>query len=179
MNDKFFPGQIVSEGGARFALILHKECTPVGKIKAAHALAKLGAASDPTIVFPGFVFEKNGNLRNNFFVFFAGQRAYDVVKPMVDLLHPEVEGRANYDALLTLTNLASLNDSFRKRILNERAVPKIEDFWFDTSHEQLRSAASELLLNLLYCEDFFNETIKVCAFFKQQIHMHFRRTRIV
>ncbi|KAI1716556.1 myosin-binding striated muscle assembly central domain-containing protein [Ditylenchus destructor] len=136
-------GQIISEGGAKLLLKLHKECSAVGKLKAAHGLAKLGARSDPSIAFPG-------------------QRAYEVVKPMVDLLHPEVEGLANYDALLTLTNLSSTGDSLRKRILKEKSIPKIEEFWFDNyeGHEMLRSAAAELLLNMLFCEDFFKETIK-------------------
>uniref|UniRef100_A0A914LY41 Uncharacterized protein n=2 Tax=Meloidogyne TaxID=189290 RepID=A0A914LY41_MELIC len=71
-----------------------------------------------------------------------------------------VEGRANYDSLLTLTNLASISDSVRKRILHERALPKIEEYWFDPTHEELRAAAAELLLNLLFCEDYYKEVIK-------------------
>nr|CAD2137208.1 unnamed protein product [Meloidogyne enterolobii] len=134
-------GQIISEGGAKLLLQLYKECTADGKIKAAHAIARLGAHNDPNIVF-------------------AGQRMYEVVKPLVDLLHPDVEGRANYDSLLTLTNLASISDSVRKRILHERALPKIEEYWFDPTHEELRAAAAELLLNLLFCEDYYKEVIK-------------------
>uniref|UniRef100_A0A914MDV7 UNC-45/Cro1/She4 central domain-containing protein n=1 Tax=Meloidogyne incognita TaxID=6306 RepID=A0A914MDV7_MELIC len=134
-------GQIISEGGAKLLLQLYKECTADGKIKAAHAIARLGAHNDPNIVF-------------------AGQRMYEVVKPLVDLLHPDVEGRANYDSLLTLTNLASISDSVRKRILHERALPKIEEYWFDPAHEELRAAAAELLLNLLFCEDYYKEVIK-------------------
>jgi hypothetical protein len=72
-----------------------------------------------------------------------------------------VDGRANYDALLTLTNLASVNDSVRKHILKERALPKIEEFWFETGQEDLRAAAAELLLNLLFCEEYFKEVLKV------------------
>nr|CAD2167194.1 unnamed protein product [Meloidogyne enterolobii] len=134
-------GQIISEGGAKLLLQLYKDCTADGKIKAAHAIARLGAHNDPNIVF-------------------AGQRMYEVVKPLVDLLHPDVEGRANYDSLLTLTNLASISDSVRKRILHERALPKIEEYWFDPTHEELRAAAAELLLNLLFCEDYYKEVIK-------------------
>lgn len=63
--------------------------------------------------------------------------------------------------MLTLTNLASKGDPLRKRILKEKAVPKIEEYWFDVTHEQLRSAAAELLLNLLFCEEFYNDLIKV------------------
>lgn len=54
-----------------------------------------------------------------------------------------------------------MSDSVRKRILKERAVPKIEEFWFMTDHQHLRAAAAELLLNLLFCEDFFNDTVRV------------------
>lgn len=134
-------GQIISQGGARLLLHLYKECSADGKLKAAHGLARLGTRSDPNIAFPG-------------------QRMYEVVKPMVELLHPDVDGRANYDALLTLTNLASVNDSVRKHILKERALPKIEEFWFETGQEDLRAAAAELLLNLLFCEEYFKEVLK-------------------
>ncbi|EGT47902.1 hypothetical protein CAEBREN_14621 [Caenorhabditis brenneri] len=133
-------GRIISEGGTVLCLRLTKEASGEGKIKAAHAIAKLGAKADPTISFPG-------------------QRAYEVVKPLCDLLHPDVDGKANYDALLTLTNLASVSDSIRARILKEKAVPKIEEFWFMTDHEHLRAAAAELLLNLLFFEKFYEETV--------------------
>ncbi|KAH7728119.1 UNC-4 protein5 protein [Aphelenchoides avenae] len=134
-------GQIISEGGAKLLLHIYKNGSEDGKIPAAHALAKLGVKSDPNIAFPG-------------------QRMYEVVKPMVELLHPDVEGRPNYDALLTLTNLASVSDSVRKRIMKEKAVPKIEEYWFMTDHEDLRAAAAELLLNLLILDEFFEEVVK-------------------
>ncbi|KAI6191741.1 Protein unc-45-like protein B [Aphelenchoides bicaudatus] len=134
-------GQVVSEGGAKLLLNLYKEADGDGKIKAAHGLAKLGKQSDPNLTF-------------------AGQRMYEVVRPMVELLHPEVDGKANYEAMLTLTNLASVGDSVRKRILKERAIPKVEEFWFMVEHEELRAAATELLLNMLFLEEFFADTVK-------------------
>ncbi|KAK5975120.1 Protein unc-45 B [Trichostrongylus colubriformis] len=134
-------GRIICEGGTKLCLRLTKEATPEGKIKAAHAIAKLGAKTDPQIAFPG-------------------QRAYEVVKPLCELLHPDIEGKPNYDALLTLTNLASMSDSVRRRILKEKAVPKIEEFWFMTDHEHLRAAAAELLLNLLFLDEFFKDTVR-------------------
>ncbi|CAJ0956400.1 unnamed protein product, partial [Mesorhabditis belari] len=140
-EDEKLRGRIISEGGTKLCLHLYKNANPEGQIKAAHCLAKLGAKADPSIAF-------------------AGQRAYEVVKPLVDLLHPDIEGKPNYDALITLTNLAAMSDSVRKKILKERAVPKIEEYWFMTDHDHLRAAASELLLNLLFCEEFFNETVK-------------------
>ncbi|KAL3118992.1 hypothetical protein niasHT_003775 [Heterodera trifolii] len=135
-------GQIISEGGVKLLLHLFKKCSAEGKLRAAHGLAKIGIRSDPNIAF-------------------SGQRMYEVVKPCIELLHPEVDGRANYDALLTLTNLASVGDSVRKRILKEKCLPKVEEFWFEVNNEHLRAAAAELLLNLLYCEEYFNSVIKV------------------
>ncbi|CAJ0571281.1 unnamed protein product, partial [Mesorhabditis spiculigera] len=134
-------GRIISEGGTPLCLHLYKNATPEGQIKAAHCLAKLGAKSDPNICFPG-------------------QRSYEVVKPLVELLHPDIEGKPNYDALITLTNLASVSDSVRKRIIKERAVPKIEEYWFMTDHPHLRAAAAELLINLLFLEEFYNDTVR-------------------
>ncbi|CAI5445814.1 unnamed protein product [Caenorhabditis angaria] len=140
-NNEDLRGRIISEGGTVLCLRLVKEATPEGKIYAAHAIARIGTKADPTISFPG-------------------QRSYEVVKPLCDLLHPEVDGKANYDALLTLTNLASVSDSIRAKIIKEKAIPKIEEFWFMTDHEHLRAAASELLLNLLFLDKFYDETVE-------------------
>ncbi|VBB27322.1 unnamed protein product [Acanthocheilonema viteae] len=134
-------GQILSEGGAKLCLYLAKNATPEGKIKAAHAIARLGTQVDPSMAFPG-------------------QRAYEVIRPLIELLHPDIEGRPNYDALLTLTNLASMSDSVRRRMIKERVVSRAEEYWFMTDHAQLRAAAAELFLNLLFCEDFFNEIVR-------------------
>ncbi|VDO33014.1 unnamed protein product [Brugia timori] len=81
-------GQILSEGGAKLCLFLTKNATSEGKIKAAHAIARLGSQVDPSVAFPG-------------------QRAYEVIRPLIGLLHPDIDGRSNYDALLTLTNLVA------------------------------------------------------------------------
>lgn len=70
------------------------EGTEACRTHAAQALAKIGASINPEIAFPG-------------------QRMYEIVKPMVALLHYEKSGLQNYEALLTLTNLASLSDSVR------------------------------------------------------------------
>lgn len=59
-------------------------------------------------------------------------------------------------------DLASVGDSVRKRIMKERAIPKVEEFWFMTEHEALRAAAAEVLLNMLFLEEFFADTVKVC-----------------
>ncbi|VDM10517.1 unnamed protein product [Wuchereria bancrofti] len=134
-------GQILSEGGAKLCLYLTKNATSEGKIKAAHAIARLGSQVDPSVAFPG-------------------QRAYEVIRPLIGLLHPDIDGRSNYDALLTLTNLASMSDSVRRRMIKERVVSKAEEYWFMTDHALLRAAAAELFLNLLFCDDYFKEIVR-------------------
>ncbi|XGW02376.1 hypothetical protein V3C99_014424 [Haemonchus contortus] len=134
-------GRIISEGGVKLCLRLCKEAAATGKIMAAHAIAKIGAKIDPQIAFPG-------------------QGAFEVVKPLCELLHPHIVGELNYDALITLTNLASMSDLVRRRILNEKAVPRIEEFWFMTDHEHLRCAAAELLLNLLFLDEIYKATVE-------------------
>jgi len=66
-------------------LQLYKECTADGKIKAAHAIARLG-------LFLNFIFlikNQFPGAHNDPNIVFAGQRMYEVVKPLVDLLHPD------------------------------------------------------------------------------------------
>ncbi|VDP24873.1 unnamed protein product [Onchocerca flexuosa] len=53
-----------------------------------------------------------------------------------------------------------MSDSVRRRMIKERVMPKAEEYWFMTDHAQLRAAAAELFLNLLFCEDFFKEVIR-------------------
>uniref|UniRef100_A0AC34R7E1 UNC-45/Cro1/She4 central domain-containing protein n=1 Tax=Panagrolaimus sp. JU765 TaxID=591449 RepID=A0AC34R7E1_9BILA len=158
-------GQIISDGGSKLLLTLYEECTADGKIKAASGLARLGKMADPNeCTADGKIKAASGLARLGKMadpnVAFPGQRMYEVVKAMVELLHPDIEGLANYDALMTLTNLASVSDSVRKQILKKRAVPKIEEYWYMTEHKDLRAAAAETLLNLLFLDEFYEDTVK-------------------
>lgn len=58
-----------------------------------------------------------------------------------------------------------MSDSVRRRIIKERVVSKAEEYWFMTDHAQLRAAAAELFLNLLFCDEFLKEIVRVCFFF--------------
>uniref|UniRef100_A0A674EWJ2 Protein unc-45 homolog B n=1 Tax=Salmo trutta TaxID=8032 RepID=A0A674EWJ2_SALTR len=109
------------------------EGSAIGKIRASHALAKIAAVSNPEIAFPG-------------------ERIYEVVRPLVSLLHPERDGVQNYEALLSLTNLAGLNDKLRVKILKEKALPEIEQYMFE-DHDHIRQAATECMCNLVTCKE--------------------------
>ncbi|XP_038615615.1 protein unc-45 homolog B [Tachyglossus aculeatus] len=122
-------GSIVAQGGGKALVPLALEGTHVGKIKAAHALAKIAAVSNPDIAFPG-------------------ERVYEVVRPLVRLLDTERDGLQNYEALLGLTNLAGRSDKLRQKIIKEKALPDIENYMFE-NHDQLRQAATECMCNLV------------------------------
>ncbi|XP_012504120.1 PREDICTED: protein unc-45 homolog B isoform X3 [Propithecus coquereli] len=122
-------GTIVAQGGGKALIPLALEGTDVGKVKAAHALAKIAAVSNPDIAFPG-------------------ERVYEVVRPLVRLLDTERDGIQNYEALLGLTNLSGRSDKLRQKIFKERALPDIENYMFE-NHDQLRQAATECMCNMV------------------------------
>ncbi|XP_056416527.1 protein unc-45 homolog B isoform X4 [Hyla sarda] len=121
-------GIIVAQGGGKSMIPLALEGTEAGKTKAAHGLAKIAAVSNPDIAFPG-------------------ERVYEVVRPLVSLLNTEKDGLQNFEALLSLTNLAGKSDKLRQKIIKEKALPEIENYMFE-NHEQIRQAATECLCNL-------------------------------
>ncbi|KAM5274781.1 protein unc-45 homolog B isoform 3-T3 [Ctenodactylus gundi] len=122
-------GTIVAQGGGKALIPLASEGTDVGKVKAAHALAKIAAVSNPDIAFPG-------------------ERVYEVVRPLVSLLDTQRDGLQNYEALLGLTNLSGRSDKLRQKIFKERALPDIENYMFE-NHDQLRQAATECMCNMV------------------------------
>ncbi|GFO40405.1 unc-45-like protein a [Plakobranchus ocellatus] len=87
-------GLIVQQGGIKSLLQLMNNNTDAGAILASHTLAKISVTSNPTFAFPG-------------------QRVYEVVRPLLSLLHPDRTGLENFEALMGLTNLASVSESVR------------------------------------------------------------------
>lgn len=65
-----------------------------GKECASQALARIGITINPEIAFPG-------------------QRSYEVIRPLLSLLHVDKNALQNFEALLALTNLAQLSESVR------------------------------------------------------------------
>ncbi|CAO2644550.1 Protein unc-45 homolog B [Lemmus lemmus] len=122
-------GTIVAQGGGKALIPLALEGTDIGKVKAAHGLAKIAAVSNPDIAFPG-------------------ERVYEVVRPLVSLLDTQRDGLQNYEALLGLTNLSGRSDKLRQKIFKEKALPDIENYMFE-NHDQLRQAATECMCNMV------------------------------
>ncbi|XP_061762332.1 protein unc-45 homolog B [Nerophis ophidion] len=126
-------GTLVAQGGGKALIPLALEGTEAGKVKACQALAKIAAISNPEIAFPG-------------------ERVYEVVRPLVSLLHTERDGMQNFEALRGLTNFAGFSEKLRVKIVKENALPDIENYMFE-EHEQIRQAATECMCNLVTCKE--------------------------
>ena len=60
------------------------------------------------------------------------------MRPIALLLDTECEGLENFEALMALGNLASLNESVRSRILMDgNTIQAIENYMFE-EHEMIR-----------------------------------------
>ncbi|XP_059801900.1 protein unc-45 homolog A-like [Hypanus sabinus] len=125
-------GVVVAQGGGKALLPLASEGTEVGKTKAAQALAKITITSNPEIAFPG-------------------ERVYEVIRPLINLLHLDRTGLQNFESLMALTNLAGLSERLREKIIKEKAVPMIESYMFE-DHEMIRLAATECMCNMVLSE---------------------------
>merc|ERR1719367_2784903 len=85
-------GLVVQQGGSKALCSMALDGNEKGMRQASQALARIGITQDPSIAFPG-------------------QRAVDIVRPICQLLNVEYDGLENFEALVCLGNLASLNDS--------------------------------------------------------------------
>ena len=123
-------GKVVSSGGARALLNMALEKnTAKGKLQAGQALARIGITMNPEVAFPG-------------------QRSVEVVRPIMELLHIECNALQNFEALMALTNLSTVSESIRNRIMKDCGLSKIENYMFE-EHEMLRRAATECVNNLI------------------------------
>uniref|UniRef100_A0A3B3U926 Unc-45 myosin chaperone A n=1 Tax=Poecilia latipinna TaxID=48699 RepID=A0A3B3U926_9TELE len=122
-------GPLVAQGGGKALIPLATDNTDIGKVKAAQALAKIAITSNPEIAFPG-------------------ERIYEVVRPLVNLLHLECTLLQNFESLMALTNLAGISERLRQKIIKEKALPKIEGYMFE-ENELVRAAATECMCNLV------------------------------
>lgn len=96
----------------------------MGQTKAAQALAKITITSNPEMAFPGErVSEGAGYARRGAHVGAAvgidsvphvlSPQIYEVVRPLVSLLHLQRTGLENFEGLMALTNLAGISERLR------------------------------------------------------------------
>lgn len=132
-----YRGKIVAEGGVKALLPLCLDATEKGINLASQALAKIAITSDPRLAF-------------------SGQRCMEVVRPFVKLLHFTKEPLHRFESLMALTNLASMNDDVRRRIMKEKGFLEIESLMFEEDDE-FRKAATECMCNLVQNEEAFKK----------------------
>lgn len=126
-------GIVVQQGGVKVLIPMALNGTEKGKRHAAQALARIGITINPEVAFPG-------------------QRALEVIRPLLALLHPDCSGLENFEALMALCNIAQMNETARKRILKEGGLTKIENYAYE-DHKHLCRAAVQCLCNLAMSED--------------------------
>lgn len=138
-----YRGVVIQQGGVKALLPLTNTNTSKGKLLAAQALAKIAITSDPRLAFPG-------------------QRALEVIRPLVQLLKSE-QGLQQFEALMALTNLAGTTDDVRQRIIKEGGVLLMESLMFE-EHDLIRRASTEALCNMIQMPEvhqrFLNDDIE-------------------
>lgn len=132
-NQQELRGKIVQQGGAKVLLNLALNGTEKGKRQAAQGLSRIGITMNPQVAFPG-------------------QRLLEVVRPLINQLHADFTALENFEALMALCNLASMEETVRKRIIREQGMSRIEMFLME-EHLMLRRAAAQVICNLVMSED--------------------------
>ena len=75
-------------------------------------------------------------------------QSVDIIRPICQLLNPEYDGLENFEALMCLGNLATLNESTRSRMLKESEfINAIETYMFE-DHTMIRRASIQCWTNL-------------------------------
>lgn len=127
-------GYVVQQGGAKVLLQLALKGTEKGKRCATQALSRIGITINPEQAFPG-------------------QRALEVIRPLLSQLHPDYTALENFEALMALCNLASMSDSVRGRVMKEMGMSRVEQFLME-DHVFLTRAAAQVICNMAVHEDY-------------------------
>lgn len=146
-------GKVVQQGGARVLIPLALNGSEKGKRHAAQALSRLGISINPEQAFPGKILFYSRKYLKLMFYFFLGQRAIEVVRPLLNQLHPDYTALENFEAMLALCNLAQLNESVRNRIIKEHGMSRIESFLME-DHMLLTRAAAQVICNMVLNEEY-------------------------
>ncbi|KAF7724214.1 hypothetical protein EC973_001233 [Apophysomyces ossiformis] len=127
-------GKLLQQGITRglLPLAIQKE-DAASAVIASQALAKLAITTDPRIAF--------------------AQQAIDLVRPLLNLCKDEKQLR-QFEGLMALTNLASVDDQIRLKIVDEGGLPIFENLQL-SNHTMIQRAATEMVCNMTFCEPVF------------------------
>jgi hypothetical protein len=129
-------GIIVQQGGVKvlIPLVIKEGNTKEGRVFATQALAKIAITMDPNLAF-------------------RGERSSDLVRPLLNLCQEENE-LCQFESLMALTNLSSVNNDIRMHIYDLKGIPIIENLQF-SENTLVRRAATECLCNMMFCDSVY------------------------
>ena len=143
-EDQSLRGTIVSQGGGKILIDLFrsKENTNLGKLLSAQGVARLAITLDPVLAFPG-------------------QRTYEAISILLNLLHDQQDYLMNFEGLMALTNIASINEGHRSKICSTPGMLNAIESLVLEEHEMIRRAGVELICNLsmspIFCQQIINK----------------------
>lgn len=105
------------------------------RVVAAQALAKLAITTNPSLAF-------------------TPEQSLDLVKPFLNLCKEESQLR-QFEGLMALTNMASMNDYIRDKIDREDGMSLFENLQL-SSNDMVQRAATEMVCNMTFCESVFD-----------------------
>ncbi|KAG2195853.1 hypothetical protein INT47_012394 [Mucor saturninus] len=123
-------GQLLQQGIVKALLPLSRT-----DIVASQALAKLAITADPRIAF-------------------QGDTILDLVRPFLELCKDTTQLR-QFEGLMSLTNLASVDDRVRLLIENADGMTIFENLQL-SNNELVQRAATEMVCNMTFCEPVFD-----------------------
>lgn len=132
-SEKELRGIVVSQGGSKTLIPLSLNGTDMGKRHAAQALSRIAITMNPEVAFPG-------------------QRALEVIRPLINLLANDCTALENFEALMGLCNIAQMSEQARQRILKEGGLGKIDHYLYE-DHLMLCRAAAQATCNMAMSPD--------------------------
>ncbi|CAO3644986.1 unnamed protein product [Cunninghamella blakesleeana] len=103
---------------------------------AAQALAKLTITTNPTLAF-------------------TPEQMIDLVKPFLQYLCKDESQLRQFEGLMALTNMASVDDQIRDKIDEEGGMTIFENLQL-SNNDMVQRAATEMVCNMTFCENVFN-----------------------
>ncbi|CAO0796216.1 unnamed protein product [Mucor circinelloides] len=125
-------GQLLQQGVVKGLLPLSRDTN--SGILASQALAKLAITTDPRIAF-------------------VGDTILDLVRPFLALCKDTAQLR-QFEGLMALTNLASVDDRVRQLIEHAEGMSIFENLQL-SNNDMVQRAATEMVCNMTFCEPVF------------------------
>ncbi|KAI8332961.1 armadillo-type protein [Choanephora cucurbitarum] len=127
-------GQLLQQGVIKGLLPLSRDTKTQAGILASQAMAKLAITIDPRIAF-------------------QGETILDMVRPFLALCR-DTHPLRQFEGLMALTNLASVEDRVRLLVENADGMNTFENLQL-SDHPMIQRAATEMVCNMTFCEPVF------------------------